>query len=180
MRTFHSALLLACLTSFSIGCTSQAPMRTVAHVDIPKYMGDWYVIGEIPNFAEKHCFDSIESYALLADNSIDNRFRCRKRTFDAPMKQLTHAKATIKDPNSNASWQLRFYKIVPAKYLILDLDPDYQWVMVGHPSRSVGWIMARSQTVPEPIYEAILERTRDQGYEPAKFIKVPQRDSSPP
>ena len=83
MRTALSALTL-CVSSLLLGCTStKAPLRTVSHVDIPRYMGDWYVIGEIPNFAEKHCFDSIESYALLPNGTIDNWFSCRRKSFDA-------------------------------------------------------------------------------------------------
>jgi apolipoprotein D and lipocalin family protein len=175
MRTTAVVILLAALTALQ-GCASmKAPMQTVQHVDLPKYMGDWYVIGEIPYFAEKDCYDSIESYALRADGDIDNWFTCRKKSFDAPMRRLVNARARVIDTTSNATWRVRFFKVFSVKYLILDLDPDYQWVMVGHPSRRYGWIMARTQTLPEPTYAAILQRTRQQGYDPDKFKKVPQR-----
>jgi apolipoprotein D and lipocalin family protein len=176
MRRTCSWLLFAALCSPLTGCVStKPPIHTVAHVDLPRYMGDWYVISEIPNFAEKNCFDSLESYALLPDGSIDNWFSCRKKTFDSPMQRVTSARGKVVDP-SNATWQLRFYKVFSAKYLVLDLDSDYQWVVVGHPSRRFGWIMARSRTLPEPTYQAILGRLREQGYHTDKFTKVPQRE----
>lgn len=81
---------------------SKAPMRTVDHVDLPRYMGDWYVIANIPYFAEKNCFDSIESYALRADGRIDNRFRCRKGSFEAPLERKATAVARVEDTTSNA------------------------------------------------------------------------------
>jgi apolipoprotein D and lipocalin family protein len=176
MRTLRCCSILVVLAGILMGCASMTtPMQTVPHVDLPRYMGDWYVIAEIPYFAEKDCVDSIESYALRPDGDIDNWFTCRKKSFEAPMKRLVTTKARVVDKSTNASWRVRFFKILSVQYLILDLDPNYQWVMVGHPSRRYGWIMARSKTLPDSTYEAILGRTRQQGYDPEKFQKVPQQ-----
>ena len=170
------AALAACLLSMLLlACAStRAPVRTVDHVDLPRYMGDWYVIAEIPNFAEKHCVDSVESYALRADGGIDNWFSCRKKSFDAPMKRVTSATARIADLRTNASWHLRFLKVISVDYFILDLDPQYQWAMIGHPSRSYGWIIARAKILPDPVYQGILGRAQSQGYDPTRFTKVSQ------
>jgi len=171
--------VLALLASLSLGCTSmKPPLKPVSHVDLPRYMGDWYVIANIPYFAEKNCFDSIESYALRPDGKIHNWFRCRKGSFDAPMEQKATAVASVLDPASNAVWSVRFFKIIAVKYEILNLDPNYQWVMVGHPSRRYGWIMARSKTLDEATYQRILQATVAQGYDPAQFHKVPQSSAT--
>jgi apolipoprotein D and lipocalin family protein len=151
------------------------PLQTVPHVDLPRYMGDWYVIANIPYFAEKGCFDSVESYALRPDGDIDNWFTCRQGSFAAPMKRKANALATVKDRQTNATWSVRFFKIISVKYLILALDPDYQWAAVGHPSRRYGWILARSKTMDPTTYAAILQRFSDQGYDTTKFEKVPQQ-----
>src|ERR1700761_2940574 len=156
-RPMRSWLVLASAIALLAGCTAvKEPLRTVSHVDLPRYMGDWYVIANIPYFAEKDCFDSIESYALRPDGDIDNWFTCRKKSFDAPTQRLVNARAHVVDRPPNATWRVRFFKLISVKYLILDLDPDYQWVMVGHPSRRYGWIMARSKTLPDATYAAIL------------------------
>lgn len=152
--------------------TSQ-PLRTVPHVDLARYMGDWRVIANIPYFAEKGCVDSIEGYRLQPDGKIANTFTYRKKSFDAPQKQV-HAVARVFDPKTSAEWRVVFFKIISTKYLILDLDPDYRWTVVGHPSRNYGWIMAREKTLPDATYAAILKRLAAQGYDPAKFAKVPQ------
>lgn len=160
--------LVACATR-----PSQPPLRTVHHVDLPRFMGDWRVIANIPYFAERGCVESIESYALRPDGKIANWFRYRKGSFDAPQKRSDFV-AKVVNPRTNAEWSVHFAPLINAAYLIIDLDPHYQWVVVGHPSRRYGWVMARTPTLPEATYRGILERLAKQGYDPAKFEKVPQ------
>jgi apolipoprotein D and lipocalin family protein len=175
MATYRRLGVLALLAWLAAGCTSmREPLHTVPHVDLPRYMGDWYVIANIPYFAEKNCFDSVESYALRDDGRIDNWFTCREKSFQAPMKRKATALITVKDKASNAFWSVRFFKIFAIKYLILDVDPDYQWAVVGHPSRKYGWVFARAKTLPDATYQGILRRLAAQGYDPGKFKLVPQ------
>jgi apolipoprotein D and lipocalin family protein len=170
--------MIAALASLALGCASmKQPLQTVPHVNLSRYMGDWYVIANIPYFAEKNCYDSIESYALRADGRIDNWFQCRKKSFEAPLERKATALATVEDTSSNAVWSVRFFGFISVKYLILDLDPNYQWVAVGHPSRRYGWIMSRSKTLDEATYQAILGRLAAHGYDTSKFRKVPQRSA---
>ncbi|MDH3935419.1 MAG: lipocalin family protein, partial [Gammaproteobacteria bacterium] len=44
-------------------------MQSVEYVDINRFMGDWYVIANIPTFVETGAHNAIESYALNADGS---------------------------------------------------------------------------------------------------------------
>lgn len=154
---------------------SKQPLQTVPHVDLPRYMGDWYVIANIPYFAEKGCFDSIESYALRPDGDIDNWFTCRKKSFEAPLERKATALVKVHDRGTNADWRVRFFKVISVKYLVLDLDPAYQWAAVGHPSRRYGWVFARSKSLDEATYDGILKRLAAQGYDTSRFQKVPQR-----
>lgn len=172
---YLSVVLIASLGLVSACSAMSTPLKTVSHVDLPRYMGDWYVIANIPYFAEKDCFDSVESYALRPDGKIDNWFTCRKKSFDAPMKRKATALVTVKDTTSNATWSVTFFKVISVKYLVIDLDPNYQWAVVGHPSRKYGWILARSKTLPESTYQGIMKRLGDQGYDTSKFAMVPQR-----
>lgn len=158
------------------GCASKPPLKTVRHVELPRYMGDWRVIANIPYFAERGYVDSIESYALRRDGKIANWFRARKGSFDAPQKRYDFV-GQVTNPETNAEWEIRFAPFIKAKYLIIDLDPEYRWTVVGHPSRKYGWIMHREKTMPEPIYRGILTRLEAQGYNAKAFVKVPQLPS---
>jgi apolipoprotein D and lipocalin family protein len=185
LSRYRTPLLLAVplvgLAAFLVGCamngSGKPPLRTVSHVDLPRYMGHWRVIAEIPYFAERGGVDSIESYALLPDGSIYNWFTMRKGSFSAPESKVT-AHAYVTNRQTNAEWKVKFLAgLITAPYLIIDLDPDYQWTVVGHPSRNYGWIMARSKTMPDATYNAILQRLATQGYDPSRFQKVPQLPS---
>ena len=47
---------------------STETMKTVNYVDLEKYMGDWYVIANIPTFIEKNaaCKDDVPEFVLRA------------------------------------------------------------------------------------------------------------------
>jgi apolipoprotein D and lipocalin family protein len=156
------------------GSSSPRPLRKVEHVDLQRYMGGWFVIANIPYFAEKDCFDSVEGYALLPDGRIDNRFACREKSFDAPMKPKLRTIATVHDRASNAEWRVPFFGVFRVKYFVIDLDPDYGWAVIGHPSRRYGWVISRTRSLPDDTYTGILRRLREQGYDSSKFVKVPQ------
>ncbi|HSI15879.1 MAG TPA: lipocalin family protein [Chthoniobacter sp.] len=155
---------------------STAPLRTVKHVDLRRYMGDWRVIANIPYFGEKNCVDSIEGYRLRPDGRIDNFFTYRKKSFSAPQKQM-RALAWVVNHETNAAWKVRFFGLLTVDYLIIDLDPNYRWAVLGYPKRKYGWILAREKTLPEKTYREILSRLAAQGYDPARFRKVPQLPS---
>ena len=176
LRTFFKLTALLGLVFTLSSCSLMAKkssLKTVAHVDLPKYMGKWRVIANIPYFAEKNCVDSIEGYALRADGNIDNTFEFRKKSFDAPQKKLEFV-AEVYNKETNAEWRVKFLPFLKVAYLVIDLDPNHQWTVVGHPSRKYGWIMAREKTLPDATYKGILQRLADQGYDPTKFVKVPQ------
>ncbi|MFN0126128.1 MAG: lipocalin family protein [Verrucomicrobiales bacterium] len=152
---------------------SQPPLRTVSKVDLSRFMGDWRVIANIPYFAERDAVDSLESYALRPDGKIANWFVFRRGSFDAPLQRYDFS-AEVVNKETNAEWKVRFLPILKVSYLIIDLDHEYRWTVIGHPSRRYGWIMAREKSLPEATYQGILQRLASQGYDPDKFVKVPQ------
>jgi apolipoprotein D and lipocalin family protein len=174
LRVVAAAALLTLTGCVSMDGASSRPLRTVERVDLQRYMGGWFVIANIPYFAEKDCFDSVEGYALRPDGRIDNKFACREKSFDAPMKTKLKTVATVYDETSNAEWRVPVFKVLRAKYFIVDLDPEYRWAAIGHPSRRYGWIISRTRALPEGTYLGILQRLREQGYDTGKFVKVPQ------
>jgi apolipoprotein D and lipocalin family protein len=173
-------VLLSVIAMSLLGCAStKPPLKMVRRVDLPRYMGDWRVIANIPYFAERGYVDSIESYALRPDGKIANWFRCRKGSFNAPQKRFDFV-GRVTNPKTNAEWEIHFAPLINVRYLIIDLDPEYRWTVVGHPSRKYGWIMHREKTMPASIYRAILARLEAQGYDPKAFVKVPQLPSQLP
>ncbi|MCU0934385.1 MAG: lipocalin family protein, partial [Thiobacillaceae bacterium] len=58
--------LLATAALFLAGCQSapRPPIALAGPVDLPRFMGDWYVIANIPTFLEKGAHNAVESYRL--------------------------------------------------------------------------------------------------------------------
>ena len=59
--------------------------------------------------------------------------------------------------------------------LVIDLDKNYQWTVIGYPSRKLAWVMSRKTTLDPETYAGILRRLKSQGYDDNLLVKVPQR-----
>ena len=60
-------------------------------------------------------------------------------------------------------------------YLIIDLDPNYQWTVVGVPNQKYIWVMSRTQKMEEKQLQEILGRTAATGYNVENVDRVPQQ-----
>ena len=69
-------------------CSSAPTIPTAKDVDLPRFMGDWYVIANIPTWPERDAYNAIESYRLDPDGSIATTFTFRKGAFDGPEKVM--------------------------------------------------------------------------------------------
>jgi apolipoprotein D and lipocalin family protein len=154
-------------------CQSRPPITLANHVELARFMGDWYVIGNIPTFIEKQAFNAVESYRL--DNgTIDTTFTFNKGAFDGPKKRY-NPRGFVIDKQSNAVWGMQFIWPIKADYRIVYVNADYTHTIVGHQARDYVWIMARTPTVSDDDYRALLERVAKEGYDTSKVRKVPQR-----
>jgi apolipoprotein D and lipocalin family protein len=156
------------------GCQSPPPLATVAFVDLPRFMGPWYVIANIPTFIEKGAHNAIESYKLDADGSIATTFTFRAGAFDGEEKRYT-PRGFVVDRQSNALWGMQFLWPIKADYRITYLADDYSQTVISRIQRDYVWIMARTPEIPEADYQRLLKLAGDQGYDVAKIQKVPQQ-----
>ena len=75
--------LLPLLGLLLAGCGAQQPeLKTVDYVDLDRFMGDWYVIANIPTFLEKGAHNAVETYEMNDDGSIATTFVFRDGSFD--------------------------------------------------------------------------------------------------
>ena len=78
------------------------------------------------------------------------------------------------DRSSNAKLKVSFFRPFWGDYWIVDLEPNYQYAVVGHPSRDYLWILSRTPTMDGAVYQGILGRLQQQGYEVARLNRTPQ------
>lgn len=171
IRQLLAALGVGALLS---ACASTPPtIPPVASVDMPRFMGDWYVIAQIPTYIERKAFDSVESYRLDPYGKIRTTFRYRHGSADAPLKTMEPVGRVVPGTN-NAVWEMQFVWPIQAEYVIVDLAPDYSRTIVGRSKRDYVWLMARKPSLPAPELAAAIEKIRDLGYDTTKLRMVPQ------
>ncbi len=155
-------------------CSSAPTIPIAKDVDLPRFMGDWYVIANIPTWPERDAYNAIESYKLDPDGSIATTFTFRKGAFDGPEKVM-RPRGFVTDEKSNAVWGMQFVWPIKAEYLISHVDAGYTETIIARSSRDYVWIMARKPVLPEADYARLVQMVADLGYDMSKLQKVPQR-----
>ena len=179
LRPAALALGAVAAAAFLVACTSMAsskekqPLALAPNVDLPRLMGDWYVIANIPTYFERGAHNAVESYKLGADGNIDIRFTYRADAFDGPAKDMT-SRGFVQSP-SNAVWGVQFVWPLKADYRISYVSEDYGLTVITREKRDYVWIMARTPVISEAAYARMVAFVAEQGYDTAKLQRVPQR-----
>ncbi|MBS0200640.1 MAG: lipocalin family protein [Proteobacteria bacterium] len=170
--------LTALLATALVACaTSRPPIPPVAAVDLPRFMGDWYVIAHIPSWPERDAYDAVESYRLDPDRRIHTTFTYRKGSFNAPVKTMTPV-GTVVAGTHNAVWGMQFIWPINAEYVVVDLAPDYSRTIIGRSKRDYVWLMARTPQLPDAELQAAISRIKALGYDVSRLRMVPQSKST--
>lgn len=176
-----AALALTALLATVAGCSNEPPnpnpraslpLQTVP-VDLPRYMGRWYVIANIPYFAERGFVASRAEWTLRTDGRIDDAFIGRKGGFDQPERHYQFVDA-VKPDSGGGEWDVRLFWPVHVTQLTLYVDPDYRYTILGYPGKTLGWIFAREPQISDEDYRALLARLDAMGYDTSRFRRVPQ------
>ncbi len=147
-------------------------MPTVPYVDLERFMGDWYVIANIPTWIEKGAHSAVESYRLEEDGRIVVNFTFNEDSFTGERKTYTPT-GYVLDETSNARWGMQFIWPFKADYRIIYLDEDYSQTIIGRRKRDYVWIMARNPEISEEEYRQLLDVVEEFGYDIAKVQRVP-------
>lgn len=150
------------------------PIHTVSSVDLNRFMGDWYVIANIPTSIERDAYNAVESYRIAADGTIETTFTFNKGGFDGPLKTY-RPRGFVQDDASNAVWGMQFFWPFKAEYRIIFLNEDYTITVIGRTKRDYVWIMARQPIIAGEDFALILNFLEDVGYDISKVKKVPQK-----
>jgi apolipoprotein D and lipocalin family protein len=158
-----------------MGCSSVSYKKTVDNVDIPRFMGNWYVLAGRFTFLEKEVHNGLEIYKWnKKEKRIDISFDYRKGGFDGEKKSVPQ-KGWVYNKKTNAHWKVQPIWPLKLDYLIIDLAPDYSWVTVGVPNQNYVWIMARDWKNPEPIVKKAISNLKKLGYRSDEIVTVPHK-----
>ena len=165
---------LALTVAAMAGCATTAP--TVAQapdVDLQRFMGRWYVIGILPTRLERGNHNPVETYQLDSKGNVCTWYRYRPDAANAPVK-LLQSTGLVVPGTGNAEWKIRFFGLFKAQYKVGWLAEDYSQVMIVRDARDYLWYMARTPSVSESDYQAMLVRAGALGYDASRIERVPQ------
>jgi apolipoprotein D and lipocalin family protein len=164
-------ILLFLLNLFS--CKTNRDLSTVNEVNLEKYAGQWYEIARLPNKFEKGLKCVTATYSLKKNEKIEvlNKGFSTEKIGEAKSVKGT---AWIPNPEFQGRLKVSFFWPFAGNYYIISLDEEYQYVLVGDPSRKYLWILSRTKQLDEIIYSRLLDIAKQKGFKVEEVIIVDQ------
>ena len=154
----------------TVPAKSSPQLKTVAYIDLDRYLGKWYEIALYPNWFEEGCFRSTAFYEKLKDGKIKVTNQCRMHSAEGKLNEAIGT-ATLADPKTNAKLKVQFFWPFKGDYWIIDLDKDYQYSIVSEPDRQYLWILSRTPDMDNQTLETLKEKIRQKGFDLA-YLKM--------
>lgn len=158
----------------AISQTSDAPVKTIASLDVPRYLGTWYEIAKFPNWFQKKCVGNTRAvYSLRPEGTLKVMNSCKTADGDTSEAEGTARQIGSQDsPKLEVrfapAW-LSFLPMVWGDYWVIDLDSQYQVAAVSDPRREYLWILSRTPQLDKKAYEALLQRLQAQQFDIRKL-----------
>lgn len=159
-------------------------MDVMKDVDLKKYMGRWYEIASFPSrFQPKNGANTRATYTLRDERTVN----VLNETWVDGKRGFIEGTAVKANPDSDeAKLKVKFYvppfmPIIPVvgDYWVLYLDHDYHHALIGQPSRNYLWILCRQNHLDEEIYNQLVEKAKEQGYDVSKLRRTTHTDPPP-
>lgn len=181
MRALAAVILASTLSmAFVPGAQAADVNRPVGQLDLQRYAGTWHEIAHLPMFFQRQCVDRITAtYSPLPDGNIEVRNACRTRR-GSMSESVGVARPVAGSPGALqvrfAPGWLSWLPMVWADYWVVDLDPEYQWAVVGGPSRKYLWILSREPRMARATFEQLVQRAEMRGYPTGKLVMAAPLD----
>jgi apolipoprotein D and lipocalin family protein len=176
------ALLVGSMTGGCAKTTTERlnlpPLQTVSKVDLSRYTGTWFEIASYPQSFQEGCTGTTATYTLRDDGEIGVVNRCRKGSLSGE-EDSAEGRARVVDTTTNAKLEVTFFWPFWGDYWIIDLGANYEYAVVGHPGRDYLWILSRTPTMEDSVYEGILQRLQAKGYPLDRLEKTLQPQAAP-
>ena len=153
------------------------PPETVDFVDIERYAGLWYEIARYPVPFDEDGVAVTAEYTLNEDGTVGILNSALVGDLNGPPTSIEGV-ARVVDTETNAKLEVTFddpdIAGIPFAYWIIELDEAYQWAVVTNDTRFVLYILSRTPTMEDAVYEDILYRVVQKGFEADRLELTPQ------
>lgn len=185
MTKMYPVVLASLLCIFSMAAHGQSDeqVKTIASLDVPRYMGTWYEIAKFPNWFQKKCASNTKAvYSVRTDGNLKVLNSCKTADGSASEAEGTARQIGAKDsPKLEVrfapAW-LSFLPMVWGDYWVIDLDPQYQVAAVSDPRREYLWVLSRTPQLDKKTYDELLQRLQAQQFDVRKLETTMQVSST--
>jgi apolipoprotein D and lipocalin family protein len=171
-KLIYLGLTLMGAISSARAASNDSPLETVPKVDLNRYTGRWYEIAKYPNRFERKCDSNVTAtYTIRPDGKISVVNSCTTRE-----GKLTQSSgwARIVDQKTGSKLQVTFFWPFFGNYWIIDLGPNYEYAVIGEPSRKYLWILSRTPKMDDMLYAELTNHLADKGYDASKLERMRQ------
>ncbi len=162
-------LLITCIL---LQACTMAPsgLQTIETLDTQRYMGTWYEIARLDHSFERNLQQVTAEYSLRDDGGI----KVINKGFNAEKKEWKEAegRAYFREDKPNGKIKVSFFWPFYGGYNIVELDNEYQHVLIIGPDPGYAWILARQPNMPAATYEALVAKAKTNGVAEQGWIKV--------
>ena len=152
----------------------EVPLESVPKVDLSRYTGRWFEIARYPNRFERKCdSNAVATYSLRSDGKISVVNTCKTR--EGKLTQ-SNGWAQVVDQKTGSKLKVTFFRPFFGDYWIIDLSPNYEYAVIGEPSRKYLWILSRTAKMDDKLYVEIAGRLAAKGYDATKLERGRQAD----
>ena len=155
------ALRWPLLALVALACQSDPPLN-VAHIDLKLMEGKWYEVASLPRPTQAGCTGTTAQYQLKSSTELLVVNECHLGDLNGPVKRAA-ARAVAADPDTPAKLSLDF-GFAYGDYWVIDVGEQYEYLVVGHPSRDYLWILSREPSLPRATLDGAIERARANGF----------------
>ncbi|HTV80688.1 MAG TPA: lipocalin family protein [Steroidobacteraceae bacterium] len=156
-------------------CRTRPPLGVVPTLDVPRFMGRWYVIACIPTWIERNAYAATETYERDAKGRILTTFTFRKGGLHGPTRSY-HPLGFVAPDSGGGLWGMQFIWPIRADYRVMYVDPQYRLTLIGRNRRDYAWIMARTPRISAEQYQQMVALLKEAGYDTDALRRVPQLD----
>lgn len=175
------ALLIGLGSSQATAQQAEQAVKTVAALDVPRYLGTWYEIAKFPNWFQKKCVSNTKAvYTAKPDGNLRVLNSCKTaggETSEAEgLARQIGAKDSPKLEVRFAPEWLSFLPLVWGDYWVIDLDSQYQVAAVSDPRREYLWVLSRTPQLDPKVYADLLQRLKQQQFDIQKLELTSQKN----
>ena len=170
MKTTSKSLLATFFVLIGCSaCETKTALATVPSVDLKRYSGTWYEVASYPQIFERGCsnvkatYTPKVGYIEVFNESVKNN-----------KPNSIKGKAFVVENSGNAKLKVQFFWPFRGDYWIIDLATDYSWALVSNSHGSTLWILSRKPVMDEQLYNSLVTKLVERGFDKGKIVKMEQ------